>query len=74
MSTIRKAITAGVSAVLTALAAAWIDGGAFPGWPAIVPAVVLGLGAAVAVWRVPNEPAAPAAIHRLQAVADRRRG
>lgn len=73
ISTIRKAVAAGVSAFLTAMAGAWIDGAAFPGWPAVLTAAVLGLGAAVAVWRIPNAPALPASVQALQADAARRK-
>ena len=53
---IRKALTAGGAAFVAAEVTAAMKAGGWPGWPETGAAAGLGLGAAVATWRVPNAP------------------
>jgi hypothetical protein len=66
LARVRKAIAAGVGAALTGLFTAAIQAGKTPGWPEVGAALLLGVGAGWATWRIPNRPATvPAADKRL---------
>lgn len=62
MARIRKALAAFVGAFITGLVTAAVQKGSTPGWPEVGIALGAGVVAALAVWRVPNTPTAPAGV------------